>query len=97
MAEITNRLNAKAAAINIANILSSRDSKVRQNALIMLLNPTLRWLNDADGIGNDRQNAEPREIRITLDGNILIDGKKIDSEKPPLGYKIFVDKKEARS
>ena len=98
MSQITNSLNAKAAAINIANILSSQDSRIRQNALILVLNPASPWFDESGGAdGNSRQDARPSEIKITLDGEILIDGKKINIKKPPSGYRIFVDRKEARS
>jgi hypothetical protein len=94
MGKANNSINAKAATINLANILSSIDTHVRQTGLILLLNTANDLLNHE--LKNDHLTGLD-EIRITLGGEIFVNGKKIDPNNLLPGYKIVMDRKESKS
>ncbi|HBS61066.1 MAG TPA: hypothetical protein DEA44_17605 [Firmicutes bacterium] len=84
-------INATAATVNLANILTSRFSNVRQSGLIFLIN-TADKQDVATGDG-----LETAEIRLSLNGELSINGKKIDPGKPIPGYRVFMDTKQSKS
>lgn len=91
-------LNATATAVNLANILSSSFSNVRQAGLILLINNAynqgtharINKLHEEDG-------SESAEIRLSLDGELFIGGKKVEPDNPVPGYKVFMDTKRSSS
>lgn len=82
-------INAAAATVNLANILTSRFSNVRQSGLVLLINTA--YNQDTD----DRSTSA--KIRLSLDGELSIDGKKVDPNKAIPGYQVFMDTKKSKS
>lgn len=94
MYNTTSGLNISGSGINLANMLSSRNSSVRQLGLIMMVNSS-----DCPPLCKENHNKynQPLEIRLTIDGKLLINGKNVDSTTTLPGFRILVDSKEAKS
>ena len=90
-------LNASAAAVNLANILSSCRSNVRQSGLVLMINNAMDMFASCKDKYADKKGEKPVEIRLSLDGEVYIDGRKVDPKNPIPGYKIFIDRKNSRA
>lgn len=91
MKKARNGINAAASTVNLANILTSRSSNVRQSGVIFLINTA--YNQDVD-TGDMPDSAK---IRLSLHGELSINGKKIDPGKPILGYQVFMQTKQSKS
>jgi hypothetical protein len=91
-------LNATATAVNLANILSSSFSNVRQAGLILLINNAYNQdLDTKIDKSSKEAGSESGEIRLSLDGELFIGGKKVDPDNPMPGYRVFMDSKRSAS
>ena len=76
-------LIARASTINLANIIRSYESKVKHLNVFLFLK----------GKGFTFKKHQKEDIGISLDGEVSINGKKLDPENPPEGIEIHVEKK----
>lgn len=87
-------LNMKSATISIANILASDNSNIKQVGMVIFLN---NLYNSLEHYNNTEHTINPTAFKISRDGDLFINGTKLDPENLPLGCKFVIDKKEAHS
>jgi hypothetical protein len=98
MKSVKGGLNATAAAVNLANILSSSFCNVRQAGFILLVNNAYnKDVHTKIDKSGQEDGSKSGEIRLSRDGELFVGGRKVDPDNPIPGYKVFMDTKKSAS